>query len=117
MVLKLQAKSTLAHLSTLVSMLIDGPEVTSKKFSQQILPIPQLIQTNFRENRDNELIVNRRSMKEREIPAIIYSRLWKNTIKHNNQSFFQFEVMFIAWPCVRNYERIFRLLNKTLYEN
>ena len=76
-----EEKSTLAHLSILVSMLIDGPEITSKKFSQHVLTIRQLIQTNFREDRNNELIVNRRRMKERETPAIVYSRLWKNTIK------------------------------------
>ena len=34
-----------------------------------------IIQTNFRKKRDNELNVDRRIMKERETPAIIYSTL------------------------------------------
>ena len=63
------------HLLTLVSMLIDGPGVTNKTFSQTALTIAQLIQTNFRKNRDNKLNINRRIMQERETPAIIYSTL------------------------------------------
>ena len=63
-----QEESTPVHL---LSMVIDGPGVTNKTFSQPALTIPQLIQTKFRKIRDNELNINRRIMKEREAPAII----------------------------------------------
>ena len=63
-----QEESTPVHF---LSMVIDGPGVTSKTFSQPVLTIPQLIQTNFRKIRDSELNINRRNIKEREAPAII----------------------------------------------
>ena len=62
----LQQESTPVHLLTHVSMLIGGPGVTNKKSSQPPLTIAEFIQTNFRKNRDNELNINRRIMKERE---------------------------------------------------
>ena len=43
-----QEESTPVHLLTLVRMLIDGPGVTNKTFSQPALTIAQFIQTNFR---------------------------------------------------------------------
>lgn len=42
-----QEESTPVHLFTLLSMLIDGPGITNKKFSQSALTIAQFIQTIF----------------------------------------------------------------------
>ena len=56
-------------------MLIDGPGVSNEYFSQPVLTIAQLIQSNFRLNTRNETHINRRILKTRETPAMIYSTL------------------------------------------
>ena len=56
-------------------MLIDGPGVSNKYFSQPALTIAQLIQSTFRKYRNNESHVNRRILKTRETPTIVYSTL------------------------------------------
>ena len=50
-----QTNSIPIHLLTLVSMSIDGPDVSNRRFSQPALTIAQLIQTNVRKNRKNDV--------------------------------------------------------------
>ena len=54
-----QANSIPIHLLTLVSMLIDGPGVSSHQFSQPSLTIAQLIQKNFHKNKNHDTTTTR----------------------------------------------------------
>ena len=63
------------HLLTLVSMLIDGPGVSSHQFSQPSLTIAQLIQTNFRKNKTHDIRQSRKILKKKETPVVLYSTL------------------------------------------
>ena len=58
-----QINSITIHLLILVSMLIDGPGVSTRRFSQSALTIAQLIQTNFPKNRKNEVHDMRKTLK------------------------------------------------------
>ena len=68
-----QEKSIPHKLVTLVSLIIGGCGVENRAYSQQVLTIVQLIQTNFhkRETADT----HRRLVKHRETPAAIYAAL------------------------------------------
>ena len=70
-----QINSVPIYLLTLVSMLTDGPGVPNRRFSQPALTIAQLIQTNFRKNRENEVYDIRKILKYRKTPVALYSTL------------------------------------------
>ena len=50
-----QVNSIPIHLFTLVSMLIDRPGVSNHQFSQPPVTTSQLIQTNFRKNKNHDI--------------------------------------------------------------
>ena len=50
-----QVNSIPIHMLTLVSMLIDGPGLSNRQFSQPALTIAQIIQTNFRKNKNHDM--------------------------------------------------------------
>ena len=50
-----QVNSIPIHLFTLVSMLIDRPGVSNHQFSQPSVTTSQLIQTNFRKNKNHDI--------------------------------------------------------------
>ena len=50
-----QVNSIPIHLFTLVSMLIDRPGVSNHQYSQPSLTTSQLIQTNFRKNKNHDI--------------------------------------------------------------
>ena len=56
-------------------MLTDGPGVSNRCFSQPAFTIAQLIQTNFRKNRKNEVHHISKILKYKEIPVALYSTL------------------------------------------
>ena len=57
-------------------MLIEGPGVSNRQFSQPALTIVQLIQTNFRKNRNTDIQQrSRKILKKKETPAALYSTL------------------------------------------
>ena len=68
-----QINSIPIHLLTLVSMSIDGPDVSNRCFSQPALTIAQLIQTNFRKNRKNEKHNIRKILEYKETPVALCS--------------------------------------------
>ena len=57
------------QLLTLVSMLIDGPGVLNRQFSQTALTIAQLIQTNFRKNKNHDIQKSRVILKKKKTPV------------------------------------------------
>ena len=70
-----QVNSIPIHLLTLVSMLIDGPGVSNHQFLQPSLTIAQLIQTNFRKNKNHDIRQSRKILKKKETPVALYSTL------------------------------------------
>ena len=62
------------HLLSLVSMLIDGTNVANKGFSQAALTASQIIMYNFRKH-GKEVESQRRHLKQRETPVVIYNSL------------------------------------------
>ena len=70
-----QANSIPIHLLTLVSMLIDGPGVSNHQFSQPSLTIAQLIQSNFRKNKNHDIRQSCKILKKKETPVTLYSTL------------------------------------------
>ena len=57
----------------LVSMLIDGPGVSDRQFSQPALTIAQSIQRNFRKNNNHDIQQSRKILKKKETPIAVYS--------------------------------------------
>ena len=70
-----QVNSIPIHLLTLVSMLIDGPGVSNHQFLQPSLTIAQLIQTNFRKNKNHDIRQSRKILKKKETTVALYSTL------------------------------------------
>ena len=70
-----QVNSIPIQLLTFVSMLIDGPTVSNHQFSQLSLTIAQLIQTNFRKNKNHDIQQGRKILKKKETPLALYSTL------------------------------------------
>ena len=70
-----QVNSIPVHLLTLVSMLIDGPGVSNHQFLQPSLTIAQLIQTNFRKNKNHDIRQSRKILKKKETTVALYSTL------------------------------------------
>ena len=70
-----QVNSIPIQLLTFVSMLIDGPGVSNHQFSQPSLTIAQLIQTNFRKNKNHDIQQGRKILKKKETPLALYSTL------------------------------------------
>ena len=62
-----QLNSISIHLLTLVSILIDGPGVQIDNF--------QLIQINFRKNKNHDIQQSRKILKKKETPVALYSTL------------------------------------------
>ena len=56
-------------------MLIDGPGVSNRHFSQPALTIGQLIQTNFCKNKSHDIQQSRKILKKKETPVALYSTL------------------------------------------
>ena len=70
-----QVSSMPIHLLTLVNMLMHGPGVSNRQFSQPALTITQLIQTNFRKNKNHDIKQSRKILKKKETPVALYSTL------------------------------------------
>ena len=96
--LQVSRKTCTVYFSTLVDMLING--VINKKLLQTTVTHGQFMKTNVCYNKDSVLNVNRRNMKERESPSIIYRPLkLHETIRSKTliyQSLLPFRVMFIS---------------------
>ena len=60
---------------TLVSMLIDGPGLSNRQFSQLALIIAQIIQTNFRKNKNHDMQQSWKILKKKETPVALYLTL------------------------------------------
>ena len=54
-------------------MLIDGPGVSDRQFSQPALTIAQSIQRNFRKNNNHDIQQSRKILKKKETPIAVYS--------------------------------------------
>ena len=70
-----QVNSIPIHMLTLVSMLIDGPGLSNRQFSQPALIIAQIIQTNFRKNKNHDMQQSWKILKKKETPAALYLTL------------------------------------------
>ena len=75
-----QVNSIPFYLLTLVSMLIDGPGVSNRQFSQSALTKAQSIQTNFCKNKNYDIqqsrnILEKREKRKKETPVALYLAL------------------------------------------
>ena len=52
-------------------MLIDGPGVSYRQFSQPALTIARLIQRNFRKNKNHDIQQSRQILKKKQTPVAL----------------------------------------------
>ena len=70
-----QVNSIPIHMLTLVSMLIDGPGLSNRQFSQLALIIAQIIKTNFRKSKNHDMQQSWKILKKKETPVALYLTL------------------------------------------
>ena len=70
-----QVRSIPVHRLTLGSMLSDGTGVSNQQFSQPTPTIAQLIQTNFRKNKNHDIQQSDKILKKKQNPVALYSTL------------------------------------------
>ena len=71
-----QVNSIPFYLLTSVSMLIDGPSVSNRQFSQSALTKAQSIQTNFCENKNYDIQQSRNILEKREKKRLLWVYIW-----------------------------------------
>ena len=67
-----QISSVLIELLTLISVLIDGVNISNKTFSQSAVTCSQWIMYNFQKNKRKKPVQSTRHFKYRETPVVIY---------------------------------------------
>ena len=84
-----QINSVPIELLTLVSILIDGADISKKTFSQAAVTSSQQIMYNFQKNKRKKCVEGTRHLRQRETPSMIYVSLKifavvrsKNLIQH-----------------------------------
>ena len=105
-----QVNSIPIHLLTLVSMWIDGPGVSSHQFSQPSLTIAQLIQTNFRKNKNHDIRQSRKILKKKETPVALYStfKIYGTLIENCYWPFFQYWTV-LSYDRILDFTKNFRM--------
>ena len=67
-----QLKSVPAKLVTLISMLIEGCSIVNDTFSQEVISVSQIIQSNFHEKQRKSGLLTHRIQKKNETPVLMY---------------------------------------------